>query len=116
MASVRRLPARRGTRRLLPTVGRPDLAEEALTTALAQDLSLRRRGAVLVDLAALGIHQGDVDQALHYADAALLLADQTHSGYIGAKLSGLRPRLATLASNIRVSDLDHRIAALAGAA
>ncbi|MEU6230112.1 transcriptional regulator [Streptomyces sp. NPDC047042] len=97
-------------------LGRPDLAEEALTTALAQDLSLRRRGAVLVDLAALGIQQGDVDQALHYADAALTLADQTHSGYIGAKLSGLRPRLATLASNDRTSDLEHRIAALAGAA
>ena len=30
-------------------LGRPDLAEEVLTTALAQDLSLRRRGAVLTE-------------------------------------------------------------------
>lgn len=38
-------------------LGRPDLAEEALTAALAQPLSLRRRAAVLSDLAVLGAHR-----------------------------------------------------------
>ncbi|RRQ89600.1 helix-turn-helix transcriptional regulator [Streptomyces griseofuscus] len=93
-------------------LGRPDLAEEALTAALAQPLSLRRRAAVLSDLAVLGVHRRDVDQVVHYAEQALGLADRSNSGFIGKKLDGLRGRLAPLMSDDRVSTLDHRIEAL----
>lgn len=51
-------------------LGRPDLAEEALIAALAQPLSLRRRAAVLSDLAALGAYRRDTDQVVHYAEQA----------------------------------------------
>ncbi|MCX4822700.1 helix-turn-helix domain-containing protein [Streptomyces sp. NBC_01142] len=105
-----RLPEERGACYL--QLGRPDLAEEGLTAALAQPLSLRRRAAVLSDLAVLGVHRGDVDQVVHYAETVLSLADRSNSGFIGKKLDGLRGRLAPLMSDGRVSDLDHRIAAL----
>ncbi|UUN26789.1 helix-turn-helix transcriptional regulator [Streptomyces sp. FIT100] len=93
-------------------LGRPDLAEDALTAALAQPLSLRRRAAVLSDLAVVGVHRRDVDQVVQYAEAAIGLASQSNSGFIGKKLDGLRGRLAPLMSDGRVSNLDHRIAAL----
>ncbi|MGC0332331.1 transcriptional regulator with XRE-family HTH domain [Streptomyces sp. SAI-170] len=93
-------------------LGRPDLAEEALVAALAQPLSLRRRAAVLSDLAALGAYRRDADQVMHYAEQALGLADRSHSGFIGRKLDGLRGSLAPLMADDRVSGLDHRIAAL----
>ncbi|MFE0335029.1 multiprotein-bridging factor 1 family protein [Streptomyces sp. NPDC058955] len=93
-------------------LGRPDLAEDALTAALAQPLSLRRRAAVLSDLAALGAYRRDVDQVVHYAEQAVALAGRSHSGYIGRKLDGLRAHIAPLMADGRVSDLDHRIAAL----
>ncbi|WP_225101885.1 transcriptional regulator [Streptomyces sp. CoH27] len=105
-----RLPEERGACYL--QLGRPDLAEDALTTALAQPLSLRRRAAVLSDLAILGVHRRDVDQVVHYAEIAISLAGRSNSGFIGKKLDGLRGRLAPLMSDGRVSDLDHRIAAL----
>ncbi|WP_251022565.1 hypothetical protein [Streptomyces sp. ISL-10] len=105
-----RLPEERGACYL--QLGRPDLAEDALTAALARPLSLRRRAAVLSDLAVLGVHLRDVDQVVHYAETAINLADQSNSGFIGKKLDGLRGRLAPLMFDGRVSDLDHRIAAL----
>ncbi|MCS0639204.1 helix-turn-helix domain-containing protein [Streptomyces sp. LP05-1] len=105
-----RLPEERGACYL--QLGRPDLAEDALTAALAQPLSLRRRAAVLSDLAVLGAHRGDVDQVVQYAETVLGLAHRSDSGFIGKKLDGLRGRLASLMTDGRVSDLDHRIAAL----
>lgn len=105
-----RLPEERGACYL--QLGRPDLAEDALAAALAHPLSLRRRAAVLSDLAVLGAHRRDVDQVVHYAEAVLSLADRSNSGFIGKKLDGLRGRLAPLVSDGRVSDLDQRIAAL----
>ncbi|MET7621592.1 transcriptional regulator [Streptomyces sp. NPDC005408] len=109
-----RLAEERGTCYL--QLGRPDLAEEALTTALEQKLSLRRRGAVLAQLAALGAQRGDVDHVMQYSNAALALADQTGSGFIGKKRKGLQARLAPLMGDGRVSDLHHQISALSGAA
>nr|WP_053913982.1 helix-turn-helix transcriptional regulator [Streptomyces sp. TP-A0875] len=93
-------------------LGRPDLAEETLTAALAQPLSLRRRVAVLSDLAAVGVHRRDADQVVHYAESAISLADRSDSGFVGRKLDGLRDRLAPLLSDERVSRLDRHIAAL----
>ncbi|MFD7469631.1 helix-turn-helix transcriptional regulator [Streptomyces tendae] len=93
-------------------LGCPDLAEDALASALVQPLSLRRRAAVLTDLAVVGIHRRDVDQVMHYAETAIGLADQSNSGFIGKKLDGLREHLAPHMSDDRISSLDHRIAAL----
>ncbi|WP_035794814.1 helix-turn-helix domain-containing protein [Kitasatospora mediocidica] len=109
-----RLAEQRGTCYL--ALGRPDLAEHSLTAALAQELSPRRRGAVLAELAALGAQRGDLDQLLHYSGAALELAGQTGSGFLGKKLRGLQPRLAPLMADGRVAELHHHISALAGAA
>ncbi|MCL3997382.1 transcriptional regulator [Streptomyces lavenduligriseus] len=97
-------------------LGRPDLAEDVLTSALAQELGPRRRAAVVVDLAALGAHRGDVDQVVHYADAALAVAGQTRSGYVSARLQSLRPRLAGLSADARITDLHRRITALPSSA
>ncbi len=108
-----RLAEERGTCYL--ALGRPDLAEEALIAALSQSLSMRRRGAVLAELAALGAERHDLDQTLHYTRAALELADQTGSGYIGRKLEGVRNRLAPLMADGRASALHQQISALEGA-
>ncbi|WP_395296404.1 helix-turn-helix domain-containing protein [Kitasatospora hibisci] len=109
-----RLAEERGTCYL--ELGRPDLAEKSLTAALKQDLSLRRRGAVLAELAALGAERGDLDQVVQYSEAAIELADRTGSGFIGKKLVGLQGRLAPLLSEGRVSALNQKITALSRAA
>ncbi|WP_031066967.1 helix-turn-helix domain-containing protein [Streptomyces sp. NRRL WC-3742] len=108
-----RLAEERGTCYL--ALGRPDLAEEALTAALSQQLSTRRRGAVLAELAALGAERRDLDQAGHYTRAALALADQTGSGYIGRKLEGVKSRLVPLLADSRASALHQQITALESA-
>ncbi|MET8542951.1 helix-turn-helix transcriptional regulator [Kitasatospora sp. NPDC004799] len=105
-----RLAEERGTCYL--ALGRPDLAERALTAALSQQLSLRRRGAVLAELAALGAERRDLDQAGHYTRAALELVGQTGSGYIGRKLQGVRKRLEPLVADGRASALHQEISAL----
>ncbi|MFE4517959.1 helix-turn-helix transcriptional regulator [Kitasatospora sp. NPDC056783] len=109
-----RLAEERGTCYL--SLGRPDLAEQALTAALSQQLSLRRRGAVLAELAALGAERHDLDQASHYTRAALQLAGQTGSGYIGRKLEGVKNRLVPLLADGRASALHQQISALDSAA
>lgn len=96
-------------------LGRPDLAEAALIEALGQGLSMRRRGLVLVDLAAAGAQRRDLDQLSTYGGAALDVAQLTGSGVVEAKLRGLRSRLAPFAGEPVIADLDARIAALAGA-
>ncbi|MFI9331151.1 transcriptional regulator [Kitasatospora sp. NPDC052868] len=108
-----RLAEERGTCYL--ELGRPDLAEDALMVALEQELSPRRRGAVLAELAILGAHRGDLDQVLHFSGAAMELAGRTGSGFLGRKLEGLQSRLAPLMADGRVSDLHHRISALSRA-
>jgi tetratricopeptide (TPR) repeat protein len=95
-----RLPEERGT--CYVTLRRPDLAEAVLTKALASALSTRRRGGVLVDLATLGVQQGDREQVLDYGRAAVELARQTGSGVIGQKLRGLQTQIAGMATDQRV--------------
>jgi tetratricopeptide (TPR) repeat protein len=109
-----RLAEERGTCYL--ALGRPDLAEQALTAALSQQLSLRRRGAVLAELAALGAERRDLDRVGHYTRAALELASQTGSGYIGRKLEGVKSRLVPLMADARASALHQQISALDSAA
>ncbi|MFI9787256.1 helix-turn-helix transcriptional regulator [Kitasatospora sp. NPDC051984] len=105
-----RLSEERGTCYL--TLGRPDLAEQALTSALSQQLSPRRRGAVLAELAALEAERSDLDQASHYVRAALELAEQTGSGYVGRKLEAVKDRLVPLMPDGRALELHQQISAL----
>ncbi|TMR95650.1 helix-turn-helix transcriptional regulator [Nonomuraea basaltis] len=106
-----RLAEERGTCYL--TLGQTDLAEASLNAALTQATSLRRRGSLLTDLAALGIQRRDVDQFLHYAGDAMDLAEQTQSaGYVGRKLHGIQKQLQPLLADDRVVQLNDRIAHL----
>ncbi len=95
---------------------RPDLAEVALSDALRQKLSLRRRGIVLTDLAMVGVQRRDLDRIVTYADAALDTARQTGSGVIARKLQGLRLDLGPFLGESRVRQVDKQIMALTGAA
>ncbi|MFB4285571.1 helix-turn-helix transcriptional regulator [Nonomuraea sp. MTCD27] len=110
-----RLADQRGTCYL--TLGRADAAEASLLAALNQATSLRRRGSLLTDLAALGLQRRDLDQFLHYAGDAVELAEQTQSaGYVGRKLHGIQQQLQPLLSDSRVVQLNERIAHLSAPA
>lgn len=110
-----RLSEERGARYV--QLGKLDLAERALQKALEQEAlatgrSFRRRGAVLVNLAAIGVRRGDVDQLVHFASGALQLARETHSGYIARRLQVLGRECGSLARHGRVAELLAEIAAL----
>jgi len=108
-----RLPEQRGT--CYVALRRPDLAETALTTALGQHLSTRRRGSVLVDLALIGAQRRDLDMLVTHADAALDLARQTGSGVITRRLRGLQTQLVPMLGDTSVHRLHQRIATVASA-
>ncbi|MCM8551872.1 helix-turn-helix transcriptional regulator [Streptomyces sp. STCH 565 A] len=110
-----RLAEERGARYV--QLGRLDLAEKALSTALSQHVlasgqSFRRRGAVLTDLAAIGARRQNRDQVLAYGGEALRLARTTSSGYVAHKLQGLRTDLGPLTRDARVAELGAEIDAL----
>jgi tetratricopeptide (TPR) repeat protein len=91
-------------------LGRPDLAEAALTSALYQEISPRRRGSVLTDLATIGVQRRDTQQLVTYGNAALDVARQTGSaGYVGRKLAVLRPQLAPFRADTHVRHLEQEI-------
>ena len=92
------------------TLARPDLAEPVLTSALTKEVSLRRRGGVLTDLAIAGAQRGDVGQVLLYGAAALDTVRQTGStGYVGRKVADLCRNLQPLMSDRHVRYLDAQI-------
>ncbi|MFF8310879.1 helix-turn-helix transcriptional regulator [Streptomyces lydicus] len=110
-----RLAEERGARYV--QLGRLDCAEKALTSALGQDdlaegQSLRRRGAVLTDLAAIGAKRHDPDQLLTFGREAVQLARESASGYVVRRLHGLRAEFGPLARNARVAELMAEIDAL----
>lgn len=78
--------------------GRPDLAEVALLQALNQELSARRSGSVLIDLAMVGVQRRDPEYPVMYAGAALDTARKTESGVINCKLQSLQVRTKTSAN------------------
>jgi hypothetical protein len=96
----------------MASIRRFDLAENALADALRQNLSARRRGSVLTDLAMIGTQRGDVDQLVAYADAALAMAERTGSGFIGRKLQVLQGHISPFLGDGRVRQLDQRIMTL----
>ncbi|KAA5825463.1 helix-turn-helix domain-containing protein [Saccharopolyspora hirsuta] len=92
------------------TLRRPDLAEPALTRALAQATSARRRGSVLVDLATVGAQRGDVDQLVMRGAAAVDSARQTASvGYLGRKLTDLQKHMVPFYADRHVRYLESQI-------
>ncbi|MDA3645667.1 hypothetical protein LZ318_28430 [Saccharopolyspora indica] len=92
------------------TLHRPELAEPALTKALGQATSARRRGSVLVDLATVGAQHGDVDQLVMRGAAAVDSARQTASvGYLGRKLTDLRENLVPFLDDRHVRHLESQI-------
>lgn len=105
-----RLAEERG--RCFVELRRPDLAEIALTDALRQRLSPRRRGSVLSDLAMLGVQSRDRDQILYHAMPAVEIAEQTGSGVLGRKLDALRTAIAPLGADRELISLASRIGAL----
>lgn len=106
-----RLGEERGTCYL--TLGRTDLAEAELNSALAGTVSSRRRGSILADLAMTGVQRRDTSQILHYADDAIGIAEQTRSaGYLGRKLTGLQERIQPLLADPGMSELNTRISSL----
>lgn len=94
------------------TLGRSDLAEAALMDALGQQISMRRRGSVLADLALLGVQRDDPEQVLAHTTAALELATHTNSGWVSTKLRELQRQLAPLSHDRRIRALTDQIAAL----
>jgi tetratricopeptide (TPR) repeat protein len=95
-------------------LGRTDVAETVLTDALTGDLSARRRGTVLTDLAEIGARRRDPDQLVHYGLQAVALADRTSSSIVRRRLEHLRPHLAPMRATAAVRDLDEQIRTLRG--
>jgi transcriptional regulator with XRE-family HTH domain len=95
-------------------LGRPDLAEAALLAALDGNLTPRRRGVVLVDLAMTGVQRRDTGQITAYASAAVDIATTTKSGVVIRELAALRGALGPFLADSRIRLLGDRIAAIAG--
>lgn len=109
-----RLAEQRGT--CYAALGRPDLAEAALTAALGGHLSPRRRAGVHIDLAAVGAQKRKADAVIEHGRSAVEIARQTSSGVVARRLAGLRSALTPLLRDPAVRDLDDEIASLATAA
>jgi len=92
-----RLPEEHGTCYIELT--QPNLAEPALTHALQPNLSLRRRGSILTDLAITSIQKGNLDQTIAYTNAAIDTTQQTNSGFLKRKLRHLQHHLTPLPHN-----------------
>jgi tetratricopeptide (TPR) repeat protein len=112
-----RLAEERGAR--YAQLGRLDKAEAALDIALTQPALARgqwsrRRGAVLVNLAAIGAKRRDTEQLLTCATEALRLARQSSSGYVARKLQALQAEIGSIVDDRRVAELGAQIAALSG--
>ncbi|MEW1633739.1 helix-turn-helix domain-containing protein [Streptomyces sp. NPDC093801] len=110
-----RLAEERGARYV--QLGRFDLAEEVLTkaldhSALAFGHSYRRRGAVLADLAVIGVKRRDSDQVVAFTREALDLAHASSSGYIARRLRSLCDEFGPLSRDHRVAGLRAEIASL----
>ncbi|MFF7704172.1 helix-turn-helix transcriptional regulator [Streptomyces lydicus] len=110
-----RLAEERGSRYV--RLGRLDLAEKTLKdalqqTALASGPSYRRRGAVLTDLAAIGVRRRDAEQVVEYGREAIELARSSRSGYVARRLQALCDEFGPVSRDHRVAELGADIAAL----
>jgi transcriptional regulator with XRE-family HTH domain len=105
-----RLPEERGA--CYVELRRPELAEPALTEAMRIDISMRRRGSVLTDIALVGAQRRDLDHLVSYASAALDAARQTGSAVVVRKLKTLQGELAAFRDDSHVRHLDEQITTL----
>jgi tetratricopeptide (TPR) repeat protein len=105
-----RLPEERGA--CYVELERPDLAEPALMQSLTGDISHRRRGTILADLAIVAAQRGDVARSLDYATDALDIAVHTNSGVVRRRLARLQLSWGRLPSTSRADGLNQQIAAL----
>ncbi|BFU43206.1 hypothetical protein KRMM14A1004_14430 [Krasilnikovia sp. MM14-A1004] len=93
-------------------LGRADEAEPVLLSALDLNLSARRRGNVLTDLAMVGVQRRDAEQLTFFGRKALDIAQQTRSGVVGRKLWLLQRKLNLMLSDPGVRQLNDDISAL----
>ncbi|MGW1956676.1 helix-turn-helix transcriptional regulator [Streptomyces sp. NPDC001920] len=110
-----RLAEERGARYL--QLNRLGLAETALKDALklaplAAGQSFRRRGAVLVDLAAIGAKRKDPEQVIEYGLEAVHLARTSGSGYVARRLQTLTAKLGSFGRDGRIAELRAEIGTL----
>ncbi|MFC9688549.1 hypothetical protein ACFTSF_08420 [Kribbella sp. NPDC056951] len=96
----------------LASLREAEAADVALTQALEQNLSLRRRGAVLTDLASTGVLLRDTERVIRYGEAALDVALESWSGVVRRKLLDFRQSLGQIPEGGSVHDLSRRIEAL----
>ncbi|AHH16464.1 hypothetical protein NONO_c16630 [Nocardia nova SH22a] len=87
-------------------------AERLLTPLLDHPLSIRRRGSVLVDLAAVGALRSDPVQTVWFGGTAADIARRTRSGYLARRLEQLRPHLEDLRQDRHVAHLEQQISTL----
>ncbi|MFF5077480.1 helix-turn-helix transcriptional regulator [Actinoplanes sp. NPDC000266] len=103
-----RLDEERGACHL--TLGQPELAAGALTTAFVRSVSPRRRSSLLIDLAVVGARRRDADEILQHGHAAVDIAEQSRSpGYLGRRLRSLQTQLIPLKGDPRIVALDDRL-------
>jgi transcriptional regulator with XRE-family HTH domain len=95
-----RLPEERGA--CYVKLHRPDLAENALTRALRSNISQRRRGAILVDLASSGAQQRDPARVADYGHQAIAIANDTRSGWVHQKLRDLQTQFEPIINDPRI--------------
>jgi tetratricopeptide (TPR) repeat protein len=93
-------------------LGQPDIALPVLQKALKQDLTYRRQGMILTDLAFASLQKGEIEQACNYADQVIEIAAQG-SGMLRRGIYDLRHRLKPHASKAAVKQLDQKLQALA---
>jgi len=71
------------------------MAEPALREAIAQDLSARRRGLVLCDMALVALRRGELEEACAHGEAAAEIATAGASGVVRRRLLDLGRRLSS---------------------
>jgi transcriptional regulator with XRE-family HTH domain/tetratricopeptide (TPR) repeat protein len=73
---------------------RPELAEPALREALTLDLSARRRGLVVSDLALVALQRHEIEESCGYGEMTIEIARNCPSGIIKRRLADLGSRVA----------------------
>jgi hypothetical protein len=94
------------------SLGHLDAAEAALTEALTQTTTARRRAGVSIDLALLSARRGDHQLVVARLDEAISAARTTDSAFITRRLRTARAELAPLLHDPRIRRVDRDISEL----
>ncbi len=90
----------------------PNLAKPILRQALQQDITYRRRGMILTDLALASLQEGNIDQSCSYAQQAVDIAAHG-SGMLRKSVFTVRQQLEPYIEMSAVTELDQRLHMLA---